>query len=76
MDGLHVISYYARGLGDAVKRREVFQYFRDRNADIIIVQESHSTVKMEKMWRKEWGGSIFYSHSDSNSRGVCTVRPA
>ena len=41
--------------------------------DSAFLQETHSTVKTEKLWRNEWGGSIFYCHGDSNDGGVCIL---
>ncbi len=74
MANLKIFSYNCNGIGSNVsKRRQVFQYIRLKKADICILQESHSTKKMEKIWKAEWGGEILYSHGLSNSRGVCLL---
>ena len=74
MNGIHIVSFNARGLNEMVKRREVFQFIRDKNVDIALIQESHSSPKKENIWRNEWGGgSIFFLHSDTNVRGVCIL---
>ena len=52
-----------------MKRRAIYQYCRER-ADIICLQEIHSTQKDEKIWDSQWGGKCYYSHGDSNARGV------
>ena len=44
-----------------------------KQAGMILLQETHSTKKIEKMWQKEWGGNIYYSHGSSNARGVCIM---
>ena len=59
-----------RGLADVLKRRAVFDFYRKRS-DIVILQETHSTKQVESQWRMEWGGRIFFSHGENNSRGVC-----
>ena len=54
------------------KRRAIFKYCRDR-ADIVLLQETHSTKVVENIWQNEWGGKIIYSHGTSAARGVCTM---
>ena len=41
-----------------------------QNADILIMQETHSTVDCEKIWEKEWGGKAIFSHGTELARGV------
>ena len=43
------------------------------NADLILLQETHSTSDVETQWRHEWGGNIYFSHGMHNSRGVAIV---
>ena len=45
----------------------------EKNYNIFLLQETHSTVKDEIIWRKEWGGEILYEHGLSNSRGVAIL---
>ena len=61
-----------RGIADANKRRAIFNHFRP-NADILILQETHSSQEIENMWRNEWGGEILYSHGTTTSRGVAVL---
>ena len=35
-----------------------------------MLQETHSTLKDEKNWCKQWRGKLFFSHGTSNSTGV------
>ena len=51
----------------------MFQFLRDRNAEIALLQETHSAPKYEHQWRNEWGGSIFFLHGSTNARGVCIL---
>ena len=39
---------------------------------MFFIQESHSVHEDEQKWADEWGGKIFFSHGESNSRGVAT----
>ena len=52
-----------------MKRRAIFQYHR-KNADILIIQETHSKVENEKIWESEWGGRAIYSHGTPAARGI------
>ena len=60
MSDLSIVSYNVRGLCDTMKRKEVFQFLRDKNADLYFLQEIHSTPKLENLWRNERGGTIFF----------------
>ena len=62
-----------RGISDVHKRRQVFNFFRQSKADIIFLQETHSTKRHMKFWRNLWGGEIYFNHGDSNARGVCIL---
>ena len=45
----------ARGLSNEHKRKTIFGYHR-ANADILVLQETHSTNEVERIWENEWGG--------------------
>ena len=62
------LSQNVRGLNDSFKRKKVFNNFKDK-ADIVFVQESHSTLNTEKIWKADWAGDIKYSHGTSAARG-------
>ena len=51
----------------------MFTCCRKRKADIIFLQETHSTVKTETQWKNEWGAEIITSHGSSNARGVAIL---
>ena len=69
LDAFRIVSANVRGVTDKTKREAIFDYFR-KNADILVLQETHSTVDCEKIWESEWGGKALYSHGSSASRGV------
>lgn len=62
-----------RGLNDEFKRRKFFNYFHQLRHSIILLQETYSTRKVEKVWRNEWGGNIVFAHYNSRSRGVAIL---
>ena len=63
-----------RGLRDVIKRRAIFNYYRTRG-NILCLQETHSTISDELIWKAEWGGDAVFSHGESNARGVCILMP-
>ena len=67
-----LLSLNVRGLRNEKKRRIIFKYVRER-ADLILLQETHSDKKTEKIWESEWGGKILFNHGDTDSRGVCVL---
>ena len=73
MHNLKVGTINVRGIRDDSKRRNIFQYLRERQYDIIFMQELHSTKNEEIYWRAQWGGPMYFSHYKSNSRGVAIL---
>ena len=64
-----VVSLNVRGISSNVKRRAIFDNYRV-NADILLLQETHSCPEIENLWQGEWGGKIVYSHGTTASKGV------
>ena len=62
------------GLSDDAKRNAVFSKLKRSAAGIYLLQETHSTPKMEQRWQHEWGNkNMYFSHGASNSRGVAIM---
>ena len=64
-----VFSLNVRGVADEVKRKAIFQKHR-KNADLLILVETHSSVETEKIWENEWGGKAIFCHGTTSSRGT------
>ena len=47
----------------------MFNYYRN-NADLLVLQETHSEAAIEQVWEAEWGGRMLFSHGTSASRGI------
>ena len=58
-----------RGIANAEKRRAIFNKHRP-NADLLILQETHSSIDIETCWQNEWEGKVIYSHGTTQARGV------
>jgi len=64
-------SFNVKGLDDHSKRQDVFRWCKNKNPDILLIQETHSSKDKEALWNKDWESVIIYSHGESNARGVC-----
>ena len=68
-----VFSLNVRGIRDQTKRRSIFSFLKDQNANIYFLQETYSEPSDENIWKKEWGGELFFSHGTKHSKGVCIL---
>ena len=72
-DSLKLVSLNVRGLSNFRKRRAIFTWCRKQKADLIFLQETHSTKAGKYKWKKEWGSEIIFPHGSSNARGVAVL---
>ena len=70
---IKVCSLNVRGLGNNFKRRCVFNWIRNLDFHLILLQETHSTSKSERRWKHEWGYKIIFNHGTSESAGICIL---
>lgn len=68
-----IVSYNVNGCGNFRKRKKIFYRFKDMKADIMLIQEMHSTPQTEQLWKTQWGGQIVFAHGESNARGVAIM---
>ena len=73
MAKLSYISCNCQGLGDFHKRKDVFQYLREKKYDVYFLQDTHFDPKQEKQIRSEWGYECFFSSLNTQSRGVAIL---
>ena len=68
---LTIFSQNCRGdLSVATKRRDLFQYVRSRNYNIICRQNTHVNPKLDSFIKAEWDFDAYFSPYTSNSRRV------
>ena len=67
------MSENVRGINDFKKRRSVFNWVRKQGANIALLQETYSSVDIERRWEHEWGGKIIFSHGSRHSRGTAVL---
>ena len=69
---LKIVSLNTRGLQSCEKRRAIFDKHRF-HADLLILQETHSSKEIETIWENEWGGRIVFSHGTTAARGIAIL---
>ena len=52
------------------KRRSIFSYLKDQTCAVYLLQETCSQPQDELIWKTEWRGKIFFSHSSNHQKGV------
>ena len=71
---LNILSLNVKGIRARDKRLKLFKWFSGKHkADIVFLQETHSTASDENTWAEEWGGKIYFSHGETNAKGVCIM---
>ena len=70
---LKIGSINVRGIGDKVKRREIFNWLRSKSMSIYFIQEAHCTKDSINDWRPEWGYQVFFSCASSKKAGVAIL---
>lgn len=65
-----MLSLNVRGIRDSKKRKNLFCWLRNQNADIYFLQETYSSRDCENLWRMEWKGELFFAHGTNHSKGT------
>ena len=69
-----LFSFNTRGIGDKVKRNMIFNHLKKKSKKgIFLLQETHSCIENELLWKREWEGEIYFSHGTGNSCGVAIL---
>ena len=68
----NVLLNNVNGLQLSKKRLQMFEYFKTKIdlKGILFLQETHSSMEIEKKWNDEFNGQLFFSHGKTNSCGV------
>ena len=70
---LTLLSLNVRGIRDRAKRKNVFEWCKSKGSNIVLLQETYSTIEVENMWKSDWDGPMFFSHGSNHSRGVLVL---
>ena len=60
-------------MGDERKQRKIFNYLKKHTSGkaVVLFQETHSTKKVENLWKYQCHEDMIFSHGTSGARGVC-----
>ena len=67
---LKLVCFNLNSIGKNPKRRQVLHFLRKKNPDILITIDTRFSNEIENSVKTEWGGQVFFSSFDSQSRGV------
>ncbi len=70
---INIGSFNINGCRDTTKRLAMFNYLKQKNADIILLQETHSDLQNPIQWNCDWKGNILMSHETNLSDGVAIL---
>ena len=73
IDKVKIGSLNVRGLRNSSKKKKIYQYLRDHDLDICMLQETHCDKKSENLWSNIWGNKCIYANGETNSRGVAIL---
>ena len=59
--------------GKQKQRNRIFQFFKTKKFDVILLQETYSTLQDENEWKKEWEGPAFFSSLSNHKCGVAIL---
>ena len=68
-----LLSLNACGIRSFEKRKALFGWSMKDKSDICFLQESYSTPEVEKIWKSQWKGELFFSHGTEHSKGILIV---
>ncbi|MGL5904155.1 MAG: endonuclease/exonuclease/phosphatase family protein, partial [Cetobacterium sp.] len=73
MSSINIASLNVNGARDCKKRAEIYELFKQKHFDVVLLQETHSDVQNAANWAMEWDGLSFLSHNNSLSAGVAVL---
>lgn len=74
MNGLTVVSYNIKGLGNPVKRKKILNQLKTLNTSIAMLQETHLSEAEHLKLKRDWVEHIYSaSHEGGRKRGVAIL---
>ena len=70
---IKILSFNVNGLGDTRKRTDVLDHLKSKNANIIMLQETHWKTEFENKIRREWGFDCLVNGNSTNRNGVAIL---
>lgn len=73
MTTLNIGTFNVNGCRCIKKRVTLFDYLRLKQADVILLQETHTDQQNQAQWISDWKGSVLLSHGTNLSAGVAIL---
>lgn len=73
MTTLNIGSFNVKGCRCTRKRVALFDYLRLKQADVILLQETHTDHQNQAQWYGDWKGSVVLSHGTNLSAGIAIL---
>lgn len=70
IESLKIMTFNCRGLKNKTKRLSLFKTFRDKNIDVVCLQETYLMEREKKTIETEWGNKVLLSEGTSKSKGL------
>ena len=70
---LKICSMNVRGITDSIKRKDVFNWLKDKKYSIYCLQDIHVGDKNKTAFEKDWGSEVIMSSKSPESRGVAIL---
>ena len=68
---LFLLTLNVRGLGNNNKRKKIFAWLQYYKPHIVLLQETHGTCDIEKIWKAQWPQmNMYFSHDTTKAKGV------
>ena len=68
-----ILSLNCRGLANKEKRRDLFAFFKEKNCDIIFLQDTHWDTEIGLLAKQEWDYKITFAPFNTRSRGTAIL---
>lgn len=66
---LSIYSVNVNGMNDSRKRRLIFKSLRKLKKSIIMVQETHCSNSLSRLWKFQWHNTMLLTDDSSNAGG-------
>ena len=70
---LKIATINCNGLRDRSKSCLVFDFLRKSCVDVVLLQETYSTLDVEFLWSSEWRRNSIWNSGTNNARGVAIL---
>lgn len=70
---VRLTSLNVKGANSAIKRRKILLYLKQKNPDLVFLQETHLEKNDVLLLQRDWVGKVLYSAGSSSQRGVAIL---